>query len=527
MPTSEPASSSAATSRRPVPEPRTVAVIDIGASAVRLVVAQLSAGQPLQVLEESSRGVALGKDSFSTGRLSAATVDATIVALSGFRRLMDEYRVAEVQAVATSAVREAANADTFLDRVRLRTGLDVAVIDGSEESRLTYLAVRAGLGDHPAMRATSAVLLEVGGGSADITRLAHGQPIQSGIYPLGAIRLRQRLSAWYGSHEQRVKLLAAQVSNVVSDIVREMPLADVHHVIALGSDMRFAAGRIAPEDEGHVREIPREAFLAFCDEIHKSDEETLISRYGLSPVEAETLVPATLVYRSVLLQTEAPALIVPEVSLRAGLLVDLLGVSAVAGAEDFDGQVLAAAAALGARYRYDEPHARAVARLSTRLFDALADDHGLTRRDRLLLEVAALLHDIGLFVSLRGHHRHSLYLLQASEVFGLSREDMQVVGNVARYHRRGLPQKAHVEYTRMNSHERVRINKLAAILRLANALDAEHAQKITNISVHDEDGTWTLTLEGRGDLTMERLAATSRADLLTDVFGKRVVVRQA
>ena len=149
--------------------------------------------------------------------------------------------------------------------------------------------------------------------------------------------------------------------------------------------------------------------------------------------------------------------------------------------------MLASAASLGTRYRYDALHAGAVARLSTRLFDLLAAEHGLGPRDRLLLEVAALLHDIGLFVSLRGHHKHSMYLLQASEIFGLTRDDMQIVGNIARYHRRGLPQKSHPEFMRLDRDERVRVTKLAAMLRLANALDAEHEQKVTDISLQEQD----------------------------------------
>jgi exopolyphosphatase/guanosine-5'-triphosphate,3'-diphosphate pyrophosphatase len=151
----------------------------------------------------------------------------------------------------------------------------------------------------------------------------------------------------------------------------------------------------------------------------------------------------------------------------------------------------------------------------------------LSPRDRLLLEVAALLHDIGLFVSLRGHHKHSMYLLQSSEIFGLTRDDMSILANIARYHRRGLPQKSHPEFMRLDRDERVRVTKMAAMLRVANALDAEHEQKVTEIRVTEDGGAWVIDLEGRGDLTMERLAATSRADLLVDVFGKQVVIRGA
>jgi exopolyphosphatase / guanosine-5'-triphosphate,3'-diphosphate pyrophosphatase len=508
-------------------EPRAVAVIDIGASAVRLVVAELSAGRPPLLLEEASLGVQLGQDTFSSGRIGAATIDRAVRALSGFLRITDGYRVAEIRAVATSAVREAANADTFLDRVRVRTGLIVDVIDGSEESRLTYLAVQAGLRGHAALDAPSALLVEVGGGSVDLTLLDRGQPMHSGVYPLGAIRLRQRLATWHGPHQQRIRLLKRQVAHVVSEIVGEIPIAGATHVIALGGEMRFVAEQLVETGDQHVREFSRDGFLAFCDDVETCDPESLVERFRLTQVDAETLVPSLLVYRGVLRATAASHVVVPDVSLRAGILADLLTDTSGRSLADFRSHVLASARSLGAKYHFDEPHATTVARLSTRLFDELRVEHALNERDRLLLEVAALLHDIGLFISLRGHHRHSLYLLQASEIFGLSRDDMQFVGNIARYHRRGLPQSSHGAYASLDRDERVRINKLAAILRLANALDAEHLQKIGDLRIHDEDGVWVLTVEGKGDLTMERLAATSRSDLLADVFGKRVTIRGA
>jgi exopolyphosphatase/guanosine-5'-triphosphate,3'-diphosphate pyrophosphatase len=141
--------------------------------------------------------------------------------------------------------------------------------------------------------------------------------------------------------------------------------------------------------------------------------------------------------------------------------------------------------------------------------------------------VAALLHDIGIYVGLRGHHKHSLYLLSVSEIFGLSREDMAVVSNVARYHRRATPQKSHLPYMSLDRDARVVVNKLSAILRVANALDADHLQKVKNVRILSEEGSWVIEVEGAGDLTMERLATLSRSDHLTDVFGQRVAFREA
>ena len=236
----------------------TVAVIDIGASAVRLVVAELRPGQPAFIVEEASRGVSLGKDTFSTGRIGPATMEAALQALEGFKRLMDGYRVQRYRAVATSAVREAINADTFLDRVSVRTGLQVEIIDGSEESRLVYLAVRNQLRGHPALAAPHTLLVEVGGGSADITLLEGDRPKYSGVYALGSVRVRQSLARWSGTQERRIEMLARHIANVVGDIRREMPLQSASYMIAFGQRRplrRPGTGRGA--GGGRPRSAPR------------------------------------------------------------------------------------------------------------------------------------------------------------------------------------------------------------------------------------------------------------------------------
>lgn len=519
---------SAARSGSAAPEtPRVVAVVDMGASAIRLLVAEAAPDGTIRVLEEVSRGVLLGKDTFTHNRLGAATVEAALKALEGFRQVMDSYGVQDYRAVATSAVREAANGDSFLDQVRLRTGIEVEVIEGTEENRLTYIAVREALRGHEALTGGNALQVEVGGGSADISYLRQGEPVHSGTYALGSIRMRQNLAAWRGSHEHLLRLIRRHIHNVVEDIRVEMPLAEVEHFIALGGDVRFAASRLfGAEREGELPVVGREEFLAFCDELSRFDVEELVERYRLAHVDAETLVPALMAYRELLAETRAQRILVPDASLRGGLLLEMARADR-GGIEDFSKQVLASAAALGERYRYDAVHARNVAHLAVRLFDELASEHGLARRERLLLEVAALLHDVGIYVNLRGHHKHSQYILSVSEVFGLSRDDLLVVSNVARYHRRALPQKSHLPYMALDRETRLMVRKLAALLRVANALDADHLQKVTDLHVIKEEGGFALEVEGAGDLTMERLAVTSRSDLFVDVFGRRLSFREA
>ena len=498
----------------------------MGASAIRLVVAEIDAKRSVSVIEEASRGVLLGRDTFAGGAIRSPTVDAALDALEGFRRIMDGYGVVNIRAVATSAVREARNADLFLDRIQRRTNIRFEIINEAEESRLVYLAVRHALRRHAAFKGARTLLIEVGGGSTSLTVLRRGEPIRSGVYALGSVRLRQQLDLRRHTHELQVALLKRYIANVVEEIRLEMPLDRITHVVALGGDVRFVASQLTDiEPEADVRELAREQFLAFCDEVERLDEDAVVDRFRLPAVESEALLPALLIYRSLLSETAARSLVVSGASLRAGLILDVAEPKNRLTAEDFEHQVLASADTLGHRYRFDRDHGHHVAMLATQLFEQLRAEHGLGDRERLLLQVSALLHDVGIYVSLRAHHRHSQYILSASQIFGLSDEETAIVSNIARYHRRGLPQESHLPFIALDRTDRLIVNKLAAILRVVNALDAEHAQKVRDVRLIRRGSSWILELDGDGDLTMEQLAATARADMFAQIYGPQLVVR--
>jgi len=507
--------------------PELVAVFDMGASAIRLVVAEIAAGRPTRTIEEASRGVPLGRDSFSSGVIRSKTIESALAALEGFKRIIDGYTVTHVRAVATSAVREARNVDVFLDRIQRRTGITFEILDEAEESRLVFLAVKQALGRRTALRAAWTLLIEVGGGSTNTTLLRKGQPNRSAVYPLGAVRVRQQLNLTRLRHDVQVALIKRTIANIIDEIRRDHTLGRVTHVVAMGGDVRFAASQIleTDADEG-VRDLPRDAFLAFCDQIERMDEDALIERFRLPAVEAGTLVPSLLVYRTILAETVARHLTVSDASLRTGLLIDASDPGGRASERDVAHQVLAGAEALGHKHHFDRAHGRHVAELGVQLFDALAEEHGLGERERLLLQVAGLLHDIGIHVNLRAHHKHSQYIIASSQIFGLSNDETAVVSNIARYHRRGLPQKSHLPYVALDAHDRLTVNKLAALLRIANALDAEHLQKVTGTRVARHGASWLLEIDGRGDLTMELLAATARADMFAETFGQELVIRR-
>ena len=226
-----------------------VAVLDMGASATRLVVIEIAPDRTVRTLEEASRGIQLGRDTFSSGVIRSSTIDAVISALDGFRHVMEEYAVTRVRAVATSAVREARNVDVFLDRVHRRTGIEFEIINEAEEARLLYLAVKHTLSRHAALHRAWTLLTEVGGGSTSVTLLRQGQPHRSAVYALGAVRLRQALHLQRLTHDVQLAILKRSITNVIQEIRLDIPMRRVSQLIALGGDVRFAAAQILDDAE--------------------------------------------------------------------------------------------------------------------------------------------------------------------------------------------------------------------------------------------------------------------------------------
>ena len=503
-----------------------LAAIDIGASSIRMDVAEVTPQGELHLLDSLKKAVQLGKDTFTEGYISEESIRATCEALRDFKRIMDTYGVIRYRAVATSAVREASNSDTFLDRILLTTGLDVEVIDGSEENRLTYTAVLESLRGGPDVSQGQTLLVEAGGGSADVTMLSSGELVQSGTFPLGSIRLRAGVGT-AASHAQEIRLLKAQIANIVTTIRRTLSIQNAVHYVAFGGDVRLAA-RIATgcNHEQKVFVLAREKFTEFSDSLAKLSVDKLVRQYSLSYLDAETLVPAMLTYQALLSETQASSVIVSNATIRFGVLLDLMPATEKDRKTSLSHQVLSAARSLGKKYQYDEGHAERVREMAELLFDSLKTEAGIQDSHRLYLQVAAILHDVGLFISSRSHHKHSHYLITQSDLFGLRRRDLEIIGNIARYHRRALPQQSHAPFVALDRDERMMVSKLGAILRVANALDKEHRWKLTELKIVVEANQVVLMAKNMSDLTMERLALASRSDFFAQVYGKKIVLRE-
>ena len=500
-----------------------IAAIDIGSNAIRMAIAEILPDGRFELLEQLQRAVNFGQDTFRGGRLSEQTIRAAVAVLRDFRKLLDFYQVKQLRAVATSAVQEARNSDTFIDRVFMATGLDVEVISPSEVSRLTASAVQQSVMAVLGKKNQLAMIVEVGGGSTLLTLLNKGEISASQSIPLGSVRMQELFSIANESPQRVAEILQHQITHEISDIQKTLPINKIKTFIAIGGDARFAADQIGRADqEPDLMRVSRTRLKKLLERCETQSSDELTRTFGLPYATADTLKPALRVYLELLVATQTREMLVAQVSMRDGLLWDL--VRRCSGIEDhsLDKGIIHSALTVALKYRVDLKHAKSVAQIAMTLFDALVDEHGLSIRQRLLLHIAALVHEVGDYIHTRAHHQHSFYILKHTELFGLTREEQSIVAHVARYHRRSCPKPSHGEYMALRRETRMVISKLAALLRLADALDVAHHQRSGDFRSRIQDQEFVIYLTGAADLALERRAVDMKGDLFEEVFGLKV-----
>jgi exopolyphosphatase/guanosine-5'-triphosphate,3'-diphosphate pyrophosphatase len=506
---------------------RLVAVLEIGSTGIRLLVAEILSPGEWRAVDRAGKPVALGRDVFTSGEVSRESLRECLSVLKNYRELLRGWGIRDddIHLIATSALRAARNRDVFVDRVRQETGFQLSIVEGIEENRLMYLAVRFALKqDLPLFWRANSMILDIGGGSTEIMLLRRGQMVAAHSLKLGTILIDQQARLGPGSGRFQERYLNESIRNTAGFLSAEMDLAHVRTLAVTGSDARLAAELAGTELNENCRIIDRNSFIAFADQIQDYSIEDCVQKFNVPYSDAEGLIPGILVYKLFLEQTDAAQVVVPLVSIREGFLIDLvMGIDSELQ-EEFFSQIIASAVSLGRKYHYDEAHSRHVADLSLLLFDTLGRDHGMGRRERMMLETAAILHDIGMFIRGSGHQKHGQYIVSNSEIFGLHGDEIDIIANVIRYHRGEPPAQGDIEYITLQREERILVLKMAALLRVADALDRGHTQRVKKISLERKAEILLIHAEGVHDLSLEQIGIEQKAGLFQDVFGYKVVL---
>jgi exopolyphosphatase / guanosine-5'-triphosphate,3'-diphosphate pyrophosphatase len=505
-----------------------IAVIDIGTTSLRMTIAQPDAAGRVRPLEFLQQAVSLGKDTFTKGNIERGTVEDCVRALKNFRRVLDEYGITQeerVRAVATTAVREAGNRDAFIDRISIATGIRLEVLDDRDVTRLTYISARSLLSRDSSLSRGRVAVCEMSGGNTEILLLDKGNILATHSFKIGALRLREMLEKFNAPLARQRTLMESEIRRTIDQILHSIPASSIGNMTALGGDLRFAAHRLIPGYNPLLpARLPLRKLEKFTGSIMALSVNDCVRTFKMSFSEAETLAPSLLFYCMLARAFSLSSVIASGISMQHGILTEMAR-SGPPG-DDVARQIIRSAWEIARKYRCDENHARHVTVLAGTLFSCLSQEHGLGARHGLLLSVAAILHDIGIFVNPRSHHKHSMYLIQNSELFGLSRRDINLVALVARYHRRATPKPVHQEYAALDRSERLTTAKLAAILRVADSLDRSHSRRISGIECRKEKERFVISVPNVDDLTLEQVALQNKGDMFEEVYGMSVVVEK-
>jgi exopolyphosphatase / guanosine-5'-triphosphate,3'-diphosphate pyrophosphatase len=501
-----------------------IGIVDMGSNAIRFQVAEAT-GASIAVLENHRLPLRLGQDVFHSGQVPEATIADVVDAFRRFRATCDRLGVTRVRAIATSAMRDARNRDLVVDRVREASGIEIEVISGTQEAYLLNLAVAARID----LTRGRSMLVDVGGGSVEVVLVEDGQVAAADSYRLGALRMLESLGTGEPTAEGLVELLLRHMRSLEHRIGDRIEAGRIDRYVAVGGNIdslvELVHARTGPTRQGDIDCCPIDELLREVRDLAAMTPDDRIKKRGLRPDRADTIVPAGVVYGRLGELARTPVVLAPRIGIKDGLMLEVLhGHVAAFAAEDHVDVVLASCRAMGRRFHYESTHAETVLTLARQLFDQTRPLHNLDGRARVLLEAAALLHDVGVTINNDGHHKHSQYLIESSELVGLSDEERHLVGLLARYHRKGTPSRDHEAFMALRRRDRGVVERLAALLRVADALDRQHAGIVQGVEVDIEAERVQLrcALSGAAEtrLTLERRAVAEKGELFAQVFGK-------
>jgi exopolyphosphatase/guanosine-5'-triphosphate,3'-diphosphate pyrophosphatase len=501
-----------------------VAAIDIGTNSIHMIVVQIRSDLSFQVIDREKEMVRLGAGGLDGRALTPEAMHSALQVLSKFRRLAESHSVDEVIAVATSATREAENGGDFLRAVAQQTSIRPRLISGTEEARLIHLAAVYGV----ALPGDLTVVIDIGGGSVEVTR-GTGASVDLGrSFKLGVIRLTERFvkgDPIEGRDERKmVRHIDGEIGRYLDQIRRagfDRVVGTSGTILSIGSVIAAADGH-GPGASLRNRRIPAKQLRRTRKELVALDLEKRLRVPGLEPRRADLVVAGAILLDEIVRRLGAEDLTLCDLSLREGLVLDYIARHRreIVQADRYPDVRRRSVFELAERCNYFPEHSQQVARLAVALFDQTRAIHGLTDREREWLEYSAILHDIGVHISYEKHHKHSYYLIRNGHLRGFEPEEIEAIALAARYHRQSTPKRSHEGYGDLKRRARRTVRALGAILRLAESLDRSHAQSVSSVELHDRGDDDLLQIRTAGDAELELWSATRHAAPFERMTGK-------
>ncbi|MBL8179247.1 MAG: Ppx/GppA family phosphatase [Bryobacterales bacterium] len=497
------------------------AAIDIGSNSVRLLAAELRSGGPVNVLASDRQVIRLGESVFRDGRLSAAALDGLCEVLARWAGLLHGLDIAATRAVATSAVRDAANRDEFSRRAAAAIGTPVEIISGLEEARLIHLGVLTRFA-HPA---NSMLILDVGGGSAEIIHSDRGECRDAFSKPLGAVRLAEVFLKSDPPAALELHRMEQYISEKLKPCLDRMGKRKFAHAIgtsATAGAIVCAVHRIprAKREQAGGRRVTLQQIRRLYKDAVSRDVEALRKLPGVGPRRAEILIPGVAVFLRVLESFGVPSFEYSLGGVREGIVADLAARGAGRERAMLGREQRRVVEQMARKYGVCVPHARQVAALAMRLFELLEPLHCLPPQTATLLEAAAYLHDTGHFIGDTAHHRHSAYIVANSGMPGFTGRERELIAALCRFHRKSMPGPKHEQYHALPPPDQQTLLLLLPLLRLADSLDRSHSQQVESVDCALRANSVLIKVKSKSGADLDLWAAERAGDAFRQIYGR-------
>jgi len=499
---------------------RRFASIDIGSFETQMGIYEIKGKGGISEVDLIRHEIALGKDTYNTGRINYSLMKELIGVLQDFTRIMKSYKVTEYRACATSAMREAENRGIVLDQIKVRTGLDVRILSNSEQRFISYKAIEAKNEQFQKIIKDGTAITDVSFGSTQITLYDKGRITGTQNFPLGVLRIREMLSGIASGKEEREGILDELLDNEFATF-KKIYLKDteIKCMIGIGKTITLLFGKLSALSGRDPKKdfVTMEEFMRGYEFVMKKTDMELQDKLGVDGEISSVLRPCMLIFRRAMEMLGAKEIWIPGTFLIDGMAAEYADDNRLIRLRhDFTEDILEEARSIAKRYRGSTQHMQCVEENAKSIFSAMKGYHGLTERDRLLLELAAIMHNCGKFISIRNSAECTYEIISATEIIGITEKEQKTIAEVAR----------NIQEERFREKGSMRTAKLTAILELANSLDRSHKQKVKDYKFEVKDNALLITTHYPGDMTLEFTSFEQHREFFEEIFGIEPVLRQ-
>ena len=502
-----------------------VAVIDIGSLTARLKIFEISSkGKPKEI-EAVRMFTSLGTKSYATGVINKEQLDEICDILKAFDIKCKEYQVSRVFCVATSALKNAGNRDVIMERIRIRTGFRIQIIDNSMERYYQSLAVRESTPEFSQLVNDGTMILDMGASSLQATVYDKSEFIFSQNMVLGTLRIHELLSDLQTRTNKYESVLEEFIAQDLNDYHAVEPKGITYkNLIAFGGELGFIK-MLCGKDLNNTCIIERAEFLTAYEYLLNTRPSDLSLTRKIPTNVAPLLLPSALIIKNMLDYTGVDKIYCPHGSLSDGIIINYCNKHQNYKL-DYDPQadLINAARNVAKRYKCDKKHIEMVEKKALEIFDATYKLSGLTERDRLLLQVSAILHEVGKFVHSTDHNEAAHALIKYTDLIGLDADELDVIALVVKLYPTQNPYGNEL-YMALKSHKKIMVSKLTAILRLADAMDSSHKQKITKTTLTTTSEELHISCVAKESMAFEEWSFEHRSVLFEDIIGVKPVLR--